>query len=167
MLPRFHFTLHLCKLHNILYILCRKMNWWMIFYDLIFRVTFRRVIRKKSTEEFSCIPYMIGLLNCLLFTWYGLPIVSYKWENFPVVTVNGVGIVLEFCYVVIYFWYSSPKTKVKVAMITTFVLAVFGVTAAVSAFALHDSPHRKLLVGSVGLCVSVALYGSPLVAMVR
>ncbi|XP_058781465.1 bidirectional sugar transporter SWEET3-like isoform X1 [Vicia villosa] len=128
-------------------------------------VTFKRVIRKKSTEEFSCIPYMIGLLNCLLFTWYGLPIVSYKWENFPVVTVNGVGIVLEFCYVVIYFWYSSPKTKVKVAMITTFVLAVFGVTAAVSAFVLHDSPHRKLLVGSVGLCVSVALYGSPLVAM--
>ncbi|TKY74125.1 Bidirectional sugar transporter SWEET3b [Spatholobus suberectus] len=37
-------------------------------------VTFKRVIRKKSTEEFSCIPYIIGLLNCLLFTWYGLPI---------------------------------------------------------------------------------------------
>lgn len=77
------------------------------------RVTFKRVIRKKSTEEFSCIPYIIGLFNCLLFTWYGLPVVSYKWENFPLVTVNGVGIVLELSYVLIYFWYSSAKGKVS------------------------------------------------------
>lgn len=128
-------------------------------------VTFKRVIRKKSTEEFSCIPYIIGLLNCLLFTWYGLPIVSYKWENFPLVTVNGVGIALELSYVLIYFWYSSPKGKVKVAMIMTPVLLVFCIVAAVSAFSFHDTAHRKLLVGSIGLGVSVALYGSPLVAM--
>ena len=81
----------------------------------MFRVTFRRVIRKKSTEEFSCFPYIIGLLNCLLFTWYGLPIVSYKWENFPLVTVNGVGILLELSYVLIYFWYASAKGKVKIS----------------------------------------------------
>ncbi|KAJ1395742.1 SWEET sugar transporter [Sesbania bispinosa] len=128
-------------------------------------VTFKRVIRKKSTEEFSCIPYIIGLLNCLLFTWYGLPVVSYKWENFPLVTVNGVGIVLELSYVLIYFWYASAKGKVKVAMTTIPVLLVFCITAAVSAFAFHDSRHRKLLVGSLGLGVSVAMYGSPLVVM--
>ncbi|XP_027339099.1 bidirectional sugar transporter SWEET3-like [Abrus precatorius] len=128
-------------------------------------VTFKRVIRKKSTEEFSCIPYIIGLLNCLLFTWYGLPVVSYKWENFPLVTVNGVGIVLELSYVLIYFWYASPKGKVKVAMTTVPVLLVFCITAVVSAFAFHDNRQRKLLVGSFGLGVSVAMYASPLVVM--
>lgn len=56
--------------------------------------------------------------------------------------------------------------QVKVAMITVPVLVVFCITVAVSAFAIHDSSHRKLLVGSIGLGVSVALYGSPLVAMV-
>jgi solute carrier family 50 (sugar transporter) len=56
--------------------------------------------------------------------------------------------------------------KVKVAMITTPVLLVFCITAAVSTFFLHDTTHRKLLVGGIGLVVSVALYGSPLVAMV-
>jgi len=55
---------------------------------------------------------------------------------------------------------------VKVAMIATPVLLVFCITAAVSTFSLHDTAHRKLLVGSIGLGVSVALYGSPLVAMV-
>ncbi|KAG5019176.1 hypothetical protein JHK87_015031 [Glycine soja] len=128
-------------------------------------VTFRRVIRKKSTEEFSCFPYIIGLLNCLLFTWYGLPVVSYKWENFPLVTVNGVGIVLELSYVLIYFWYASAKGKVKVAMTAIPVLLVFSIIAAVSAFAFHDNHHRKLLVGSIGLGVSVTMYGSPLIVM--
>ncbi|WVZ18155.1 hypothetical protein V8G54_005477 [Vigna mungo] len=128
-------------------------------------VTFKRVIRKKSTEEFSCIPYIIGLLNCLLYTWYGLPIVSCKWENFPIVTVNGVGILLELSYVLIYFWFASRKGKVKVAMTAIPVVLVFCIIAAVSAFAFHDSRHRKLLVGSFGLVVSVILYGSPLVVM--
>ncbi|RDX75118.1 Bidirectional sugar transporter SWEET3, partial [Mucuna pruriens] len=128
-------------------------------------VTFKRVIRKKSTEEFSCIPYIIGLFNCLLFTWYGLPVVSHKWENFPLVTVNGVGIVLELSYVLIYFWYASSKGKVKVAMTAIPVLLVFSIIAAVSAFAIHDNHHRKLLVGSFGLGVSIAMYGSPLVVM--
>ncbi|XP_057442851.1 bidirectional sugar transporter SWEET3-like [Lotus japonicus] len=128
-------------------------------------VTFKRVIRKKSTEEFSCIPYIIGLLNCLLFTWYGLPVVSNKWENFPLVTVNGVGIVFELSYVLIYFWYSSAKQKVKVATTAIPVILVFCAIALVSAFNFPDHRHRKLLVGSVGLGVAVAMYASPLVAM--
>ncbi|XP_057721640.1 bidirectional sugar transporter SWEET3 [Arachis stenosperma] len=129
-------------------------------------VTFKRVIRKKSTEEFSCIPYIVALLNCLLFTWYGLPVVSYKWENFPLVTVNGVGIAFELSYVLIYFFFASPKGKVKVAMTTIPVLIVFCAIAIASAFAFPgDHGHRKLLVGSVGLGVSVAMYGSPLVVM--
>ncbi|XP_054799848.1 bidirectional sugar transporter SWEET3-like [Prosopis cineraria] len=128
-------------------------------------VTFKRVIRKKSTEEFSCLPYIIGLLNCLLFTWYGLPVVSYKWENFPLVTVNGVGIVLELSYVLIYFWYASAKGKVKVALTAMPVIVAFCIIAIVSNFAFHDSRQRKLLVGSIGLGVSVAMYASPLVVM--
>ncbi|WJX16608.1 hypothetical protein P8452_06614 [Trifolium repens] len=128
-------------------------------------VTFKRVIRKKSTEEFSCVPYIIALLNCLLFTWYGLPIVSYKWENFPLVTVNGVGIVLELAYVLIYFLYSTPKGKVKVAMIALPVLLSFCAIALASAFAFPDHSHRKLLVGSIGLGISIAMYASPLIVM--
>ncbi|KAI4307143.1 hypothetical protein L6164_030360 [Bauhinia variegata] len=128
-------------------------------------VTFKRVIKKKSTEEFSCVPYVIALLNSLLFTWYGLPVVSYKWENFPLVTVNGVGIVFELSFVLIYLWYASPKGKVKVAMVAIPVLLVFMAAALVSVFAFQDHRQRKLVVGSTGLVVSVAMYGSPLIVM--
>ncbi|KAI3458033.1 hypothetical protein Pfo_014696 [Paulownia fortunei] len=128
-------------------------------------LTFSRVIRKKSTEEFSCVPYIIALSNCFLYTWYGLPVVSYKWENFPVVTINGLGILLELSFILIYFYFASANGKKKVAMLTIPVLLVSCLIAILSAFVFHDHRHRKAFVGSVGLVASVAMYGSPLVAV--
>lgn len=46
------------------------------------------------------------------------------------------------------------------------VLTVVGVIGIVSTFGIPDHRHRKLLVGSISLGVSIALYASPLVAMV-
>lgn len=77
-------------------------------------------MKKKSTEEFSCVPYIVALMNCLLYTWYGLPIVSKGWENFPVVTINGLGILLELLFIFIYFWFASSKEKVSFCQLTPF-----------------------------------------------
>ncbi|CAN1180727.1 Bidirectional sugar transporter SWEET3 [Linum perenne] len=128
-------------------------------------LTFKRVVERKSTEEFSCIPYIIALLNCLLYTWYGLPIVSYGWENFPVVTINGLGILLEFSFILAYLWFASAKGKIKVAVILVPVILAFSIISAVSAFVLHDHHLRKVFVGTVGVVASAAMYSSPLVAM--
>lgn len=128
-------------------------------------LTFARVIKKRSTEKFSCIPYIITLANCLLYTWYGLPIVSNKWENFPLVTINGLGILFEFSFISIYFWFSEARKKIKVTMVMVPVLIYFSVTAAVSTFVFHDHHHRKQFTGSVGLLSSVGMYASPLVVM--
>lgn len=80
---------------------------------IVSRLTFTRVIKKGSTEEFSSIPYVIALFNCLLYTWYGLPVVSNQWENVPVFTINGVGILLEISFIIIYLWYAVPYQKVS------------------------------------------------------
>nr|XP_021592800.1 bidirectional sugar transporter SWEET3 [Manihot esculenta]OAY30286.1 hypothetical protein MANES_14G018300v8 [Manihot esculenta] len=128
-------------------------------------LTFTRVVRKRSTEEFSCIPYIITLLNCLLYTWYGLPVVSYKWENFPLVTINGLGILLEISFIIIYFRFAETRRKIKVGVTLLPVLLLFSIVAAVSSFAFHDHHSRKIFTGSVGLVVSVGMYGSPLVVM--
>ncbi|CAN6444364.1 unnamed protein product [Victoria cruziana] len=130
-------------------------------------LTFRRVIRKRSTEEFSCVPYAVALLNCLLYTWYGLPVVSVKWENFPVVTINGLGILLEASFITTYLVFAPPKTKRMVVLMLAAVLLVSGSTACVSSFKFSSHHHRKMFVGSVGLVASVCMYGSPLVVMKR
>ncbi|KAK6262450.1 hypothetical protein QUC31_008266 [Theobroma cacao] len=51
-------------------------------------LTFSRVIRKRSTEDFSCIPYIGALLNCLLYTWYGLPVIKVGVITTPVILVS-------------------------------------------------------------------------------
>ncbi|KAG7016831.1 Bidirectional sugar transporter SWEET3, partial [Cucurbita argyrosperma subsp. argyrosperma] len=156
-------------------------------------LTFWRVIKKKSTEEFSCVPYMVALMNCLLYTWYGLPVVSKGWENFPVVTINGLGILLEFSFIFVYFSFASSRAKAsspthslftsrfinillfrfiqtchsfkKVVLGLVGVLTVFFCVGMISAFVLHTHHLRKLFVGCIGLVASVAMYASPLVAM--
>ncbi|XP_042984727.1 bidirectional sugar transporter SWEET3-like [Carya illinoinensis] len=127
-------------------------------------LTFSRVIRKKSMEGYSCVPYVIALLNCLLYTWYGLPVVSNMWENFLVISINGLGILLEISFIVIYLWFTLGG-KMKVAMIVTLVIVIFCTTSIISVFSFHDHHHRKLFVGSIGLVASVAMYGSPLVVV--
>lgn len=126
---------------------------------------FSTVIKKKSTQEFSCIPYIIALLNCLLYTWYGLPVASYGWENFPLITINGLGVLLESSFIFIYLWFTSTREKVKVAATTVSIIIMFSITAFISAFLFHEHHERKVFVGSVGLVASIATYGSPLVAV--
>ncbi|PIA49073.1 hypothetical protein AQUCO_01300133v1 [Aquilegia coerulea] len=128
-------------------------------------LTFRRILKKKSTEEFTCVPYILALLNCLLYTWYGLPIVSHEWENFPVVTINGIGILLESSFILIYLWFASPTGKKRVSLMLVPVILLFCITVFVSTFALHNHRQRKILVGSIGVVASIAMYGSPLVVM--
>lgn len=130
-------------------------------------LTFRRVIRKRSTEKFSCIPYIIALLNCLFYTWYGLPVVSIRWENFPVATINGSGIIFESSFILVYLWFATNKGRKKVAAVLIPVIILFTVTAFVSAFAFHDHRHRKMFVGLIGLSGSIGMYSSPLVAVKR
>ncbi|KAJ8752803.1 hypothetical protein K2173_008538 [Erythroxylum novogranatense] len=129
-------------------------------------ITFRRVVRKKTTEEFSCIPYIITLLECLVYTWYATPVVSYGWENLPVVTIDVIGTILEASFIIIYLWFAPVKEKVKVAALTILTVLSFVLIVTLSTFAYHDHHHRKLFVGCIGVVTATVMYGSPLVAMI-
>ncbi|KAF3528197.1 hypothetical protein DY000_02043040 [Brassica cretica] len=71
--------------------------------------TFRRIMRNKSTEQFSGLPYIYALLNCLICLWYGSPYVSQR--NFMLVTVNGVGATFQLCYIILFILHTDKKTK--------------------------------------------------------
>ncbi|KAL5670837.1 hypothetical protein ACJX0J_015143, partial [Zea mays] len=129
-------------------------------------LTFRWVIRKGNVEEFSCVPYILALLNCLLYTWYGLPVVSSGWENLPVATINGLGILLEVAFIAIYLRFAPAEKKRFALQLVLPALALFGLTAALSSFAARTHRSRKAFVGSVGLVASVSMYTSPMVAAV-
>ncbi|XP_074365135.1 bidirectional sugar transporter SWEET3-like isoform X2 [Apium graveolens] len=128
-------------------------------------LTFARVIHKRSTEEFSCVPYVLALTNCYFYTWYGSPFVSYGWENITIVTINGIGVVLELSFIFIYLWFASATRKKKVTILATFVTLIFVTCATISVIVFHEHHYRKVFIGSIGLVASVAMYCSPLVVV--
>ncbi|KAM3412200.1 hypothetical protein ACQJBY_003711 [Aegilops geniculata] len=74
--------------------------------------TFWRIIKAKDVEEFKPDPYLATLLNCMLWVFYGLPIVHPN--SILVVTINGIGLVIESAYLIIFFIYATRNTRGKV-----------------------------------------------------
>ncbi|KAK2967348.1 hypothetical protein RJ640_026561 [Escallonia rubra] len=139
----------------------RLLTFYVILLNYV-RITFKRIIKNKSTEQFSGIPYVMTMLNCLLSAWYGLPFVSP--HNLLVSTINGTGAAIEFIYVVIFIIYATKKEKGKILGLLTFILIVFSAVAFISIFALHDK-KRKLFCGLAATIFSIIMYGSPLSVM--
>ncbi|GMH17128.1 hypothetical protein Nepgr_018969 [Nepenthes gracilis] len=125
-------------------------------------VTFKRILKNKSTQQFSGIPYVMTLLNCLLSCWYGLPFVSPN--NILVATINGTGAAIETVYVLMFLMFAPRREKVKIGGLFVFVLAVFSAVVLISLLALHGHP-RKLFCGFAATIFSIIMYGSPLSIM--
>lgn len=77
------------------------------------RMTFRRIIKKKSTEGFSAFPYTVALFNCILYLWYGSPFVSNGWENITVFIINAIGLVFETNFITIFYIFAQPDIRVR------------------------------------------------------
>ncbi|KAJ8771691.1 hypothetical protein K2173_026868 [Erythroxylum novogranatense] len=125
-------------------------------------ITFKRIVRAKSTEQFSGIPYVMTMLNCLLSAWYGLPFVSKN--NLLVSTINGTGALIESIYVVIFIIYGPKKEKAKIGGLLSLVLSVFAAIALVSVLALQGNA-RKYFCGMAATIFSIIMYASPLSIM--
>ncbi|KAF0926973.1 hypothetical protein E2562_028555, partial [Oryza meyeriana var. granulata] len=125
--------------------------------------TFWRIIGRKSTEDFSGVPYNMTLINCLLSAWYGLPFVSPN--NILVSTINGAGAVIETAYVVVFLVFaSSHKTRLRMLGLASAVASAFALVALVSLLALHGQ-GRKLFCGVATTVCSICMYASPLSIM--
>ncbi|KAG8054504.1 hypothetical protein GUJ93_ZPchr0001g33168 [Zizania palustris] len=125
-------------------------------------VTFWRIIRKRSTEDFSGVPYNMTLLNCLLSAWYGLPFVSPN--NILVTTINGTGSVIEAIYVVIFLIFAERKNKLRMLGLLGIVTTIFTAVVLVSLLALHGQ-GRKVFCGLAATIFSICMYASPLSIM--
>lgn len=70
-----------------------------------------RILRVRSVEDFSCLPYLVTFLNCSLWTFYGLPIVTRS--AILVSTINAFGTALALTYCLIYITHAQPPQQVS------------------------------------------------------
>ncbi|XP_076896413.1 bidirectional sugar transporter SWEET2-like [Bidens hawaiensis] len=124
--------------------------------------TFRRIIRNQSTEQFSGIPYIYALLNCLICAWYGCPLISY--DNLLVTTVNSVGAVFQLSYIIIFITNTEKRNKFRMSGL---LLAVFVVFAAIviGSLLVTDLEVRHLIIGFLSCATLISMFASPLSVM--
>ncbi|KAK8618531.1 hypothetical protein V6N13_132520 [Hibiscus sabdariffa] len=121
--------------------------------------TFRRIVRNGSTEQFSGMPYIYALLNCLICLWYGIPIVSPG--IILVATVNSIGAAFQLVYIAIFIAYAERRMKLKMFGFLVSVFAVFASMVFVSLEFL-DSPTRQLFIGYLSVASLISMFASPL-----
>uniref|UniRef100_A0A0D3ADK7 Bidirectional sugar transporter SWEET n=1 Tax=Brassica oleracea var. oleracea TaxID=109376 RepID=A0A0D3ADK7_BRAOL len=125
--------------------------------------TFRRIMRNKSTEQFSGLPYIYALLNCLICLWYGSPYVSQR--NFMLVTVNGVGATFQLCYIILFILHTDKKTKMRMLVLLLVVFAVVALIV-VGSLQIPEKVTRWYLVGFMSCGSLVSMFASPLFVIV-
>jgi len=59
---------------------------------------------------FSGLPYIYSLMNCLICMWYGTPLISH--DNILVTTVNSIGAVFQFVYIILFMMSAEKEKKV-------------------------------------------------------
>ncbi|WVY99732.1 hypothetical protein V8G54_025802 [Vigna mungo] len=121
--------------------------------------TFRRIIRNGSTEMFSGLPYIYSLLNCLICMWYGTPLISA--DNLLVTTVNSIGAVFQFVYIILFLMYAEKSKKVRMIVLLVAVLGVFAIIL-VGSLEIADIQMRRIFVGFLSCASLISMFASPL-----
>ncbi|KAF8399264.1 hypothetical protein HHK36_015129 [Tetracentron sinense] len=126
--------------------------------------TMIRIIKRKSVEEFSPIPYLATILNCIFWIFYGQPFVHP--HSTLVVTINSVGFALEFIYSTIFLLYSkNNKQRWKIVGIFLGELVFFAIVASLTMTFLHTHTKRSMVIGIFCVVFGVMMYSSPLTIM--
>ncbi|XP_058773580.1 bidirectional sugar transporter SWEET2-like [Vicia villosa] len=121
--------------------------------------TFRRIIRNGSTEMFSGLPYIYSLLNCLICLWYGTPLISH--DNILVTTVNSIGAVFQFVYIILFMMSAEKEKKVRMLVWLMGVLGVFAIIL-IGSLLIDDVIMRRLFVGILSCVSLISMFASPL-----
>ncbi|CAD6247257.1 unnamed protein product [Miscanthus lutarioriparius] len=125
--------------------------------------TFIRIWKKGSVEQYSPIPYVATLLNCMMWVLYGLPVVHP--HSMLVITINGAGMAIQLTYVTLFLLYSAGAVRRKVVLLLAAEVAFVGAVAALVLTLAHTHERRSMVVGIFCVLFGTGMYAAPLSVM--
>ncbi|KAK0600518.1 hypothetical protein LWI29_015788 [Acer saccharum] len=101
-------------------------------------------------------------MSTSLWTLYGL----MKPGGFLIMTVNGVGAVLQFIYISLYLIYAPREMKIKTAKLAAILdVGFLGTVFAITLLAMHKLSLRLTFIGIICAGLTIGVYASPLLVM--
>ncbi|KAI4343428.1 hypothetical protein L6164_010776 [Bauhinia variegata] len=120
--------------------------------------TFIRIYKRKSTEGFQALPYLVALFSSMLWLYYAF----LKKNAILLITVNSFGCVIEIIYIIIFITYAPRDArKLTCKLFLAMNVASFALILLVTHFTVNDSLRAQVL-GWICVSVSVSVFAAPL-----
>ncbi|KAE9446039.1 hypothetical protein C3L33_21992, partial [Rhododendron williamsianum] len=116
--------------------------------------TFYQIHKKKSTEGFQSVPYVVALFSAMLLMYYAF----LKTDATLLITINSFGCFIETIYIGLFIFY-SPK-KIRTVKLLVSMIGGFGLILITTHFV--KGPARVQIVGWICLLFSVSVFVAPL-----
>nr|UJT76405.1 bidirectional sugar transporter SWEET14a [Hemerocallis fulva] len=120
--------------------------------------TFHRIYKKKSTEGFQSVPYVVALFSAMLWIYYAF----IKSNEYLLITINSLGIVIETVYIIMFIVYAPKKAKVYTAKIIMGLNVGLFSLIVLSTLLLTKGAHRQKLLGWMCVGFAVSVFAAPL-----
>ncbi|CAL1405697.1 unnamed protein product [Linum trigynum] len=123
--------------------------------------TFVRVWKKKSTQGFQSLPYIVSLFSSMIWLYYA----SLKPHAFLLITINSLGCLIQSIYIALYLFYAPNQTRMA-TLRTVVVLNLGGFCLILLLTHFFTSGRNRLLfLGWICAAFSVAVFAAPLTIM--
>ncbi|MQM21512.1 hypothetical protein Taro_054553 [Colocasia esculenta] len=123
--------------------------------------TFYRICKRKSTEGFQAVPYVIALFSAMLMIYYAL----VKTNSTLLLTINGIGCFIETVYIVLFLFFAPKKAKISTLKLLLLLNVVaYSIIVSLTFFLLKGS-NRVRVIGWINVGFSVSVFAAPLSIM--
>ncbi|OIW17783.1 hypothetical protein TanjilG_06468 [Lupinus angustifolius] len=124
--------------------------------------TFYQIYKKKTSEGYQSLPYVVALLSAMLWIYYAL---VKKDAALLLITINTFGIVVESSYLALFLFYASKKARLSTIKLLL-LLNVFGYGAMLLAtLFLSKGRTRLAIIGWICLVFNISVFAAPLFIM--
>ncbi|GMH16718.1 hypothetical protein Nepgr_018559 [Nepenthes gracilis] len=124
--------------------------------------TFYRIYKKKSTEGYQCVPYIVTLFSGMLWIFYAF----YDPNSTFILTINSFTVFLESVYIVIFLFYGTKEARITAIKLFLLInVAGFGAIAFVVLVIAKSNQMRLKIMGWICLIFAVSVFVAPLGVM--